>query len=294
MTRRVTLLLSGLLVLLALTGCAALRGEPEIGVTAGQAWSAFRERPSGTDESFRLRASLNYASPARSHRLLLAMRGDYVLPVRLDVSAGIGTPLAYWRESADGFVAFFPDQKTAFFHEDGRQACAALGFQTPFSLREMAEALSGRLTRFVPPAYTSVSRVRGGYEYLFAPGGPVVSLTLDGQGRPVRLTGFAGSGDPRPWIVEFSDYPETAETVPASAPIGRPATVSMWRGGAKIDDENVESAVLRVKSFESSPARSRPETLRLDLPAGTPMRRLDESCPLPPMPSISTGGQESS
>ena len=260
---RLKLLVAVLLCLGAvLAGCAPVQGPgPETRDDAPQAlWQRFRSgaEANGTSPAFSLTSSLNYSGPQQQTRIVIHFWGNADYPLRMDLQAGIGAIFSYWREDAQGFTAYVPEEKAAYLHEDGRLGMAAFGFSFPFSLRELALFLTGRVNELLPQDYeTALVLPDKGVEFGFMEAGRRFTLVLDPDGRPREMT----SPDIPPWRLEVRAYMDEPglEFVPSRIRITR-------------DPE--ETILLTLKSFELRQEPWGGANLALDLPPGTELRRL--------------------
>ncbi|WP_338669003.1 hypothetical protein [Pseudodesulfovibrio methanolicus] len=256
------------LMLAALSGCAT-RIPPGLALdTPKAAWSAFRQhycvRPEG--KALRVRASLYYSRTRptrRTNRTLISLWGDFDGPMRLDVSASIGTLLAHIREDRSGLLVFYPEDRKAYAHKNSVLGATRLGMPFPFSLAELGHALMGDFAALAPRRYATAEAEGENYAYTFS-GGLTRRIVLDRLGRPVRLEGLTTDAqDARQWVFTIDRY----EDVPAGqVPLPDKLTLSM---------DNGERGVLHIKSRElmlaSWPARS----LALELPEDIVPIRLD-------------------
>lgn len=247
-----------------LSACAPVPGPgPEItGPAADDAdlalWNSFRSGSNlGGSRDFSLTSSLNYSGPEQQTRIVVHFWGSSAYPLRMDLEAGIGAIFSYWREDADGFTAYVPDEHAAYLHDDGRLGMAAFGFSFPFSLRDLALFMTGRVNELLPEAYENAEAVDGGVRYAFLESGRRFTVTLDSQGRPLEMT----SPDIPPWHLEVREYMDEQglEFVPARIRITR---------------DTDEKILLTLKTFELRDAPWEPANLALDLPEGTELRRL--------------------
>lgn len=251
----------GLLAALILSGCAAKVPQAVPGKADAQAvWNAFKKDGAGQPDwtSFSLNASLSFAAQSASGRLNAKFWGNMDGPLRLDFTTPMGGPYALWREDASGWLAYYPGEG-AYSHSDTRKGMAKLGMPLPFDLRELAAAATGRLSEYIPAEYERAKIAPDGYEYLFAAGAPLKSMTLDFDGNPIHLAGRGVD----PWQVDFEDY---AIPEGLARPMAQKITL-ITPGGTQ--------ARLRVKKLEVS-AEPWPESaLELTPPTGVTIVPLD-------------------
>ena len=153
-------LLSALLFLPLLACTPKQVPGPSDGATgdAAAAWNAYSARTrteEATARPFRLSASLRYTdNKGESTRVssLFWGNGRTPYPLRLDLTAGVGTVVAKIRENNDNFTAYNPDEKTAYFHTRENRALSAFGVPIPLTLLDLSLILTGRGgTLFLPP-----------------------------------------------------------------------------------------------------------------------------------------------
>lgn len=261
---------AAVLILAVLSGCAT-RIPPGMELdTPRAAWTAFRQhycaRPAG--DGLRVRASLYYSRTKptrRTNRTLVTLWGDFGGPMRLDVSASIGTLLAHIREDRDGLLVFYPDDNRAYAHKNPVLGATRLGMPFPFSLAELGRALTGDFSGLAPRRYATSAPDGGNFAYTFAKG-PVERVVLDRLGRPVRLEGRttpARGGDARQWVFAVDRYEDAG---PDKAALPERLTLSM---------DNGERGVLHIKSRELMLAPWPARSLALELPGDVVPIRLD-------------------
>jgi hypothetical protein len=198
------LLLAGLL----LAGCAPKMRPPlEEMPSADRLWKRFQDRirakAATKAAGFRVKASVNYASPEESHRVVLSMWGNDPLPIRLDLSSGFGSPFSMWRLNDDGWLAYLPDRERAFTHASSRLGAARLGLETPFGLQTLGRILTADFQAVVPKGYSSSGTApEAAYRYHFSSDPLLDSCLLDRRARLVELVGRS----PRQWKLHFEDH----------------------------------------------------------------------------------------
>lgn len=267
-------LLAAAALVLGLAGCM-----PHPVLTPGTpasdfAWSEFRRLfvpAKAPAPAILVRGSFTYTAPEphkKTNRTVMLFFGDLGGVLRLDVQAGIGTPLAFIREADEGLLAFYPERKAAYRHWDPVVGAQRLGLPFPFSLRDLAALLAGDFGHLVPVAYDGVRTLDGtGFEYTFTKG-RVTRLVLDEWGRPQSLTGPLHrppreDGTPRgpeTWQITFDHYQDLP------SPLCNSLTLDLPHG---------EQGVLRIKSRELKLQAWPAASLELKLPEGVAIRRLD-------------------
>ncbi|XXJ18147.1 hypothetical protein ACR42D_01045 [Desulfovibrio caledoniensis] len=259
---------AAVLILAVLSGCAT-RIPPGLELdTPRAAWSAFRQhycvRPAG--KGVRVRASLYYSrtKPTRkTNRTLISLWGDFDGPMRLDVSASIGTLLAHIREDRSGLLVFYPEDQKAYAHKNSVLGATRLGMPFPFSLSELGNALSGDFSKLAPRRYAEAGVEGENYAYTFS-GGLTRRIVLDRWGRPVRLEGLTSrSQEARQWVFTVDRYEDAPE---GQVPLPDKLTLSL---------DNGERGVLHIKSRELMLAAWPAKSLALELPEEIVPIRLD-------------------
>ena len=193
-------------LIIGLQACAPLTGprEPLSPPQPAQVWKSFQnDFASRGDLPFWLKASLNYSGPEDSRRSIFEFWGNTGLPLRLDLKAGMGITVSLWRIDAQGWLAYYPDQETAYTHPDSGLALKRLGFPSPFSLQDLARILTGQTAACLPPSFQEAGPKTGGQtEFRFGPSSRVQSLVLDAQGNVLSMAGSR----PFSWSLRITDY----------------------------------------------------------------------------------------
>lgn len=288
--------LAALGLLLALCACAPRLDIPsyELPRENMEAFQARFVAPPLPAHGLAVRASLLYSTPQRGNRTDVQLYGEYALPLKLDVRAGLGTMLALMREDNAGLLAYYPDKKKAYAHSDPVIGAQLLGMPFPFALRDLAMVLSGNFGSLIPPEPDAIRALASGGFALSYSKGPVRLLVLDRYGRPERMEGplsqhFKTQAEregqpvsgPRDWSLAFSGYPEED-----GDPIG-PATIltlTLPKG---------ESAVLRVRALTPRQEPWNDKALSLPLPAGSGFMSLERQAAPEQAGEVFTGGENS-
>ncbi len=260
-----------LLLLLAgiIGGCAPKTlVPPEPSRHPDEVWQRFQERAAAQAQAgtraFTCNASLHYEGPKTKSRVVLQFWGNLDYPLRLDLQSGLGSTLALWREDAFEFLAYLPEQRTAYVHQDGRLGMAAFGIALPFTLRELALLLNGQYASLLPDYYVAVRRTKEGL-YRFTLDAPAqgFALLLDPDGAPKGLE--TGGNDP--WTLEFSGSLE-AQGLP-----DLPQRIRMQR-------QSGERAILNIKDLSLRQELWTGAALDMDLPPDTGIRLLENTGPV--------------
>ena len=171
-------------------------GKPESGDKATQLWQRYTARAmaaEGMTGPFRVAANLRYtAASGESTRVSSLLWGngkaDSPYPLRLDLLAGVGTVVAKIREDSGNFLAFSPDEKTAYTHARDDRTLVSFGVPIPLTLGDLTLLLTGQGGRLFLPTGT---RTDSGVP-------PEHSLTENGAS-------YLITGAPLPGILELSD-----------------------------------------------------------------------------------------
>lgn len=263
---RPALILALLAVLALASGCAVKPLAPRDD-KAQAVWSRFRATyASSQAAAFSLSASISFSAGIRSGRVNARFHGNYALPLRLDLQTPLGQPLAFWREDASAWMAYYPDRDTVYRHREPRSGMDRLGLALPFSLRELAAVATGRFGEFIPDRYRKVEPAKDGFTYTLDGDPRLASLTLDLEGNPRHL---AGRGL-EPWSVAFEEY---APSPGAAHPVAR-AVVLTTPGGNTIR--------LRVKQLELMAAPYPEKNLELPVPVTATAVSLEKPGAIPP------------
>jgi hypothetical protein len=253
----------------ALWGCGpkAPRGDSP---PAEALWAAFdtaRHAARRATTGFSAAGSLNYAgADGKAMRVEFLFWGNpdggesvtvqrpELRPVlRLDTSAGFGTPVALWREDARGIEGYYPGEGTLYAHADPRAGAARMGLGVPLALGDLAALVCGGYDGLVPARYQSVAPTpEGGFRYEFSGALPVSSLTLDATGRPVVL---AGRLRQTAWTLELGTFDEAAA-------LPEPRRLALRT-------ESGSTAIIRIKRLERRDAPWPADRLALAVPEDT-------------------------
>ena len=233
------------------------------------AWYAFVARTAKVADSigpFRLSTSLRYTDAGGgSTRIatLLWGNGDTVHPhpLRLDLSAGIGTTVAAIREADRQFMAFVPDEKTAYISEEGNRSLVSFGVPIPLTLADLTLLLTGRAgVLFLPPNVAAdatppfESITENGVRFRLDSAPLAGFLELARNGAPLSWQELAEGG----WHIAF----ESSETDPL---VPRRIKISHPKG---------YSALIVVRELEKAETKFTAAQLGLTLPAGTARKKL--------------------
>ncbi|MDL2279923.1 hypothetical protein LJC15_04605 [Desulfovibrio sp. OttesenSCG-928-G11] len=119
---------------------------------AAAIWQSFSRRAATAEimsGPFRISGALRYTDPeGKSNRVSSLLWGnnqpDNPWPLRLDLTAGVGQVVAKAREGKSSFLAYIPDENTAYAHEGARRTLASFGVPVPLALSDLALLLTGR------------------------------------------------------------------------------------------------------------------------------------------------------
>lgn len=242
--------------------------QPETALHPDQVWKRFQNRSVGGPQAaeataFTCEASLHYSGPKAKSRVRLRFWGNLARPLRLELSTSLGSTVALWREDDMEFLAYLPDKETAYLHRDGRLGMAAFGINLPFTLRELALLLNGRIAELIPQRYTTVRKTKDD-EYLFTLVGEDrrFSLLLDKDGEPLGMSTLTSD----PWSLEF-----LGSLADQGMP-GLPEKIRMQRASG-------EQAILFIKQLEQRSAPFPADKLELELPPDTRVMILENTAP---------------
>lgn len=262
-------LLAIAVLILAVQGCAPVAQAPtpqktELAREAKDLWTGFKaESEKKAKGPFSAQASINYSGPQGGNRMLVRFFGAPDQALRMDVEGGGGQIYAHLREDKREFIAFVPQDNRAYIHPNGQLGLAAFGIKIPFTMRELALVLFGRIADILPQNYDSVKAVtvdgREGFEYILAEAGTQYGLTLARTG---ALLSVRTLSDSPPWKIEF------AGTLAKEGSPGVPQTTAISR-------DSGERAVVTVKKFEKKPGVFSSADLELSLPPNAEVRKFD-------------------
>lgn len=106
---------------------------------------------------FRISANLRFTDPnGKSGRASALLWGngaaDSPYPLRLDLTAGVGTVISKIREDSSSLLAFSPGENTAYIQEGEKRNLASFGVPIPLTLGDLTLLLSGRAGQLFLPA----------------------------------------------------------------------------------------------------------------------------------------------
>lgn len=138
-------------VLFALGACAPLSTPftprvPAPDDQAQQRWELFEQSALAREQKpapFRMSGSLRFGLPDNTQRVTYMLWGN-ASPVRLDITAGMGTTAAKVRAHNGFLLAFIPSENKAYIMEDAPgEAFNALGLPLPLGLDNLTKLLQG-------------------------------------------------------------------------------------------------------------------------------------------------------
>ena len=199
-----------LFTLLLCSGCVTSQkhvapGGPQVesGDKAERVWRRYVARATTADAltgPFRISASLRYTEPSGdSTRVSSLFWGNgqkaSPYPLRLDLTAGIGTVVAKIREDATSFVAYSPDEKTAYTSDRGDRTLVSFGVPIPFTLGDLSLLLTGHGSSLLLP---SVPTTDSGVPPVNRPTQDGVAYTLAGT-KLAGILELSSDGVPLSW-----------------------------------------------------------------------------------------------
>ncbi len=246
-------------------------GQPESGDKAARLWQRYTARAAVAQSitgPFRVSANLRYtAASGESTRVSALLWGNgkaaSPYPLRLDLLAGIGSVVAKIREDSTSFVAFAPDDKTAYTHARDDRTLVSFGVPIPLALDDLTLLLTGHGDKLFLPAGT---RTDSGVP-------PEHNLTADGAS-------YLINNAPLPGILELSD---------TGAPVAwHEQRADGWRIEIEPEDENPllprklrishpkgYSALILVKEVSRVSPPYTTTQMDLPLPPGTAVKPLE-------------------
>ena len=233
---------------------------------AAGAWGAFVEKSLAAEQTggpFRVSASLRYSGEKGQGTRLSALlwgNGDPVTPypLRLDLFAGIGNAVAKIREDQQRFLAYSPEENTAYTR--ARSTLFSFGVPIPMTLGDLAQLLTGRPGRVFLPAGGTSSPMPNDFGHsehgtLYALSGTLSGLLeLSSDGTPVSWRQKPAGG----WHMAF-EYDEISSLRPKRVRVTHP---------------DGYSALIVVREVDFLPAPFPSDQLDLVLPTGTVVKPL--------------------
>ena len=238
---------------------------------ARQTWERFTARAKAAEINtgpFRVSGTLRYTGhDGQSTRVSSILWGngslDSPYPLRLDLLAGVGNVVAKIREDRSSFLAYVPDENTAYTHERGLNTLVSFGVPIPLTLSDLTLLLTGRSgALFLPytesgmsPMPETYTRTEKGFSYVIRDAMLPGRLEISTSGAPVSWSEYRDNG----WTITFEsrdDNPLLLRRLQVSHPKGY-------------------SALIVVREFERLPKAFPPEHLSLALPRDVDMRDLE-------------------
>ena len=234
-----------LLFLILFLGCAPQKRTTEISPSA--LWSRFWNNQTQNILAFKIKTSINYSSVRHKNRILATIWGNLNYPIRMNLEAGIGQTVSLWREDKHLWQAYFPAQKTLYFHTDGQKGASALGYPIPFNLKELAMILLGYYKDIITDRFDKIELKDKLWIFSFDLRSKVKKIVLNEQARPVFI-----SGDK--WQAKFSQYVQSSIYYAKKIILHLPGS---------------EQAIIRVKSLQINKTPWKMQQLALNLPEDT-------------------------
>lgn len=237
------------------------------------AWHAFVVRSQQVESStgpYRITATFRYKLPDVSSTRVSALlwgngRITTPYPLRLDLSAGLGTTVANIQETDQQFLAYSPEEKTAY-HHPGKSSLLAFGVPVPFSLGDLSFILTGRAGKLflpadasadTPPEYSGYTENGVLFTVQNAPLPGVLELAANGA--ILSWEGLAGNR----WRIEF-----TTETTSPLLPIR-----------VRISHPKGYEAIVTVKDLTKRQQPFTTQQMSLVVPSGTKRQELNQPNP---------------
>ena len=260
-------------LLMALAACAPVEPvmRPPTAEEGPLAWETFVNRSLvARDQSgpFRVSTTLRYEDPSGESTRVSALlwgngpsRGLY--PLRLDLQVSMGITVAKIREDASSFLAYSPDEKTAYTHAGKGISLLSFGVPIPVSLGDLSLLLSGQAGTLLLPPGASAGHAPGAGTLTsrgiaFAvPDAPLPGIIeISPEGTLLSWRDYSNKS----WVMEFVMNPQNP-LVPARVVVNHPSG---------------HAATITVKSVERLEAPFNREQLALNLPDGTARKPLGQ------------------
>ena len=249
-------------------------GMRGIATSPEENWKAFTARAMATKNGmppFRLSAGLRYTTEqgnsARVSALLWSNGKADLHPIRLDLSAGIGSLVAAIREDTSTFAAYDPGENVLYMHARGEHTLVSFGVPIPLTLSDLSLLLTGRCGHLFLPENTAnaptlpanrTASVRGTFFPLYDAALPGI-LEIGPNGALLSWREHKGNG----WLMEFEPSKED--------PL-RPQKVRIMHPAGR-------EALITLKSVSHPEAPFSPAQLNLAVPENA-RRRILETAPL--------------
>jgi hypothetical protein len=264
-------ILALLLSLFLFTACSLPRPGP--GGDADEArrtWQRFAARGNAAESTsgpFRLAGTLRYTdAEGRSTRVssLLWGNGDTrsPYPLRLDLIAGVGNVVAKIHEDDSSFLAYVPDDNTAYTRERGLRTLLAFGVPIPLTLGDLCLLLTGRGGALFLPADDRAApdmpeghATPEGFAYVLTQAGLPGILELSPAGVPLSWREKLHDG----WRISFEPHADNP----------------LLPRRLRIEHDKGYSALIVIREFDRLSAAFPPDQLALSLPQDAAVKELN-------------------
>ncbi|MDR2076135.1 MAG: hypothetical protein LBP61_04280 [Desulfovibrio sp.] len=262
-----------ILSLFLFSACALPRQDPPRDADeARRVWQRFTARDNAAETGagpFRIAGTLRYTdADGHSTRVssLLWGNGDpgSPYPLRLDLIAGVGNVVAKIHETESSFLAYVPDDNTAYVRSRDLYTLLAFGVPIPLTLGDLTLLLTGR----------------GGALFLSENNGGATALP---ERHSATEAGFS-------YVITQAILPGILELSPTGALLSwREERADGWRiqfepstdnpailRRLRIEHAAGHSALIVIREFERLPEAFSPGQLALSLPRDATIRELEE------------------
>lgn len=177
-------------------------------------WAVHNSSNNNISGGYKIKSSLFLSSPKGGHRLYLTIWGNFNLPMRIDIQAGIfKNTFSLWKITKNRWLAYYPKENKAYIHHDSRSGLSQLGFTIPFTLQDLSYILTAHWPEILPQKYQEAKYVPDqGWKYFFSQGRSIDSLTLNDRGRIIAICGQ----NPYFWSLSLSEYQNIEQEKPVS------------------------------------------------------------------------------
>lgn len=235
---------------------AEISGSNE-SLKAKELWDKFQAKRDSAKgvKAINSKAGVSILQPnGKGARFVVRFFGNLDLPLRMDVSPAVGSPIVFCLEEQNGLMAYYPGRKAAFTHSDAKAGISRLGLVLPFSLKDLAAVLSMTWSGIIQDNYVNQYKGRNSrsFVYTFERPSLLKEVELDLAGKPVRLKSQGND----PWEVELTGWPDD----PAST--DPPKIITLTTSGGSVITIRPRETMLNNEQTDSS-------RLAIALPEGT-------------------------
>lgn len=191
-------LLSIIALVFALWACASRAPTPDQ-PDAMAPWQTMLQESARAAHPYRLQLAMRFGQEGDTRRITALLWGNGDARLRLDIMAGIGATLARISDSDTAFLLYSPREDRAYLQEGSSRPILKIGVPVPFTLRQLAELLTGQYAMAFGQEPASGPTLKDGLACYMLEGPLAGELTLRPDGAPVEWRQAHGG-----WSIRFA------------------------------------------------------------------------------------------